>query len=113
MSKGAGSIGAALLALLLGTAALGLHACGGGGHDRDRERCETCNPADIDGDCLEECEEFCSDSETAAECDARCQRQCDQCKDELRCTSCIAGCTGTESRCAPLDETLTCEDGQF
>lgn len=113
MTKGAGCVGAVLLALILGSAALGLHACGDDGNDRDRERCEVCDPADVDGDCLEECEEFCSDSESAADCDARCQRQCDQCKDELRCAPCTAACTGATSRCAPVDETLTCDDGQF
>ena len=102
----------AILALALAlTAAIGVHACGGSGSDkRSRERCESCDPAEIDRDCVTECLRFCTASE---DCAARCDRECDRCKAELECRVCTTNCTGTIARCAPVGEPLTCDDGEF
>ncbi len=101
-----------LLALALScVVAFAVHGCGGSNDNRQRERCETCNPADIDHDCVEQCLRFCAPGE--ADCQGRCNRQCDECKSELECRTCATDCTGTTTRCAPVGEPLVCEDGTF
>ena len=108
MKKTAGlpTVLALVLALVGGIA---LHACGQD-DKRTRERCETCDPAEIDRHCVDQCKDFCAPGE---DCTARCNRECDRCRAELECRTCTSGCTGTVSRCAPVDEPLTCEDGEF
>ena len=109
MVKRLGISTAAVLVLALAIA-LGLHACGDDSNNRDRTRCEVCDPTDIDGDCVEQCQRFCSATE---DCATRCRDDCDQCRAELRCAPCVAQCTGTASRCVRVGEPITCEDGQF
>ena len=101
-----------VLAIVLALAtAIGLVACGNSDKDeRTHERCDVCDPADIDQDCVRQCREFCAAGE---DCTARCDRECDVCKAELECRACTTGCTGAVSRCAPGDAPITCEDGQF
>jgi len=100
-----------LVLVLAFASGMGIHACGSSNnHKRDRERCESCDPAQIDHDCVTECRKFCAAGE---DCDARCNRECDRCKAELECRPCSSGCTGTLARCAPAGEPLTCEDGTF
>lgn len=103
----------AVIALVLALAAgVGLHACGdnGGRDKRQREQCDTCDPAEIDSSCVRECLRFCPAGE---DCTDRCNVECDRCKADLACRPCTANCTGTVSRCATGDTPLTCEDGQF
>jgi len=101
------------LALMVALGAA-LHACGNGGGDkRQRERCDVCDPTQIDPECVKQCLPFCSPSESAAECADRCNVECDRCKAELECQACSADCTGTIGRCAPTNEVITCEDGDF
>ena len=109
MKKAAGS-SIALAVLLALAAAVALHACGSSSDRRTRERCEVCDPAQINPDCLDQCMQFCAAGE---DCATRCDRQCDRCKAELECHACTSGCTGTVSRCAPADQPLVCEDGTF
>ena len=110
MQKSAGSTIVLMLLLTL-VAALALHACGSSSSDRrTRERCEVCDPAQIDPGCVDQCKQFCVPGE---DCVARCNRECDRCKAELECHACTSGCTGTVSRCAPVDQPLVCEDGTF
>ncbi len=99
-----------VLALAL-VAAIGLHACGNNGRDkRQRERCDACDPAEIDQPCVDQCRQLCAEGE---DCTTRCTIECDRCKADLECRPCTTSCTGTVSRCAPVDTPLTCEDGQF
>ena len=109
MGRRVGSAYAVALLLALGLAIVTLHACGESRDERDKERCEVCDP-EIDRDCFNECVDFCLPGD---DCVPRCERQCDECKDDLRCVACSADCTGSEFRCAPQDETLSCADGQF
>ncbi len=99
-----------LMLLLALAAAFALHACGSSHDKRTRERCEVCDPAEIDRHCVDQCKDFCAPGE---DCVARCNRECDRCKAELECRACASGCTGSVSRCAPVDEPLVCEDGTF
>jgi len=93
----------AFLALVVIVAAAG-HGCGTNHDKRDRERCEQCDPAQIDHECVDQCVRFCVPG------DPDCA---DRCKAELECRQCTTGCTGTVARCAPADEPLVCEDGTF
>lgn len=97
---------AAMLAFTIAT-----HGCGGDDDRRDRERCDVCDPLQVDSDCVHECLRFCAEGEP--DCAGRCNRECDRCKAELECRTCTSGCTGTTARCAPADEPLVCEDGTF
>ena len=100
-----------LLALGVALAvAVGPQGCGSGHHKRDRERCEDCDPTQVDSECVDQCFRFCAPGE---DCATRCNRECDRCKAELECHACTSGCTGTVLRCAPADEPLVCEDGTF
>ena len=108
MKKTAGSTIVLMLLLALGAGAA-LHACGND-DKRTRTRCETCDPAQIDPDCVDQCKNFCAPGE---DCTARCDRECDRCRAELECRVCTTGCTGTVARCAPADEPIVCEDGTF
>ena len=104
---------AAVVALVLALAAgLALHACGdnGGRTKRQRVQCDSCDPTEIDQDCVRECLRFCP---AGQDCTDRCNVECDRCKSELECRPCSADCTGTVARCAPVDAPVTCEDGQF
>jgi hypothetical protein len=102
-----------LLLAMLALAAVGLAACGGDS-DPDEERatrlCRLCDPRPNPG-CVRECRRFCVEDE--ADCLARCERQCDECRRDLRCTACLGDCTGTATRCAPVDEAVICEDGSY
>jgi len=98
------------LALAVVLAAAG-HGCGNNDNRRDRERCEQCDPAQIDQECVQQCVRFCVPNDP--DCTARCNRQCDRCKSELECRQCTNNCTGTVARCAPVDEPLVCQDGTF
>lgn len=109
MTRDVGLRGTVLLVLMLALATLGLHGCGGNDRERDRERCDVCDPR-IDQGCRRECMRFCLAGEP---CEARCQMECDECTAELRCAPCTAGCTGAAFRCAPADERFTCGDGEF
>jgi hypothetical protein len=95
------------LALTLGG---GSWACGGGGNDRDTKVCRSCATG-INQGCLDACRDFCVAGDP--DCDARCRAQCDECRRDLVCSACRANCTGTESRCAPQNETVECKDGTF
>jgi hypothetical protein len=100
----------AFLALVVIVAAAA-HGCGSSHDKRDRERCERCDPAQIDHNCVDQCVPFCVPGDP--DCTDRCNRECDRCKAELECRQCTTGCTGTVARCAPADEPLVCEDGTF
>jgi hypothetical protein len=92
--------------------ATGIVGCGNGNDNkRTRERCEACDPAQIDHGCVDQCLRFCAPGEE--DCAGRCTRECDRCKAELECRACTSDCTGTTARCAPIGETLTCDDGIF
>ncbi|HEY2389139.1 MAG TPA: hypothetical protein VGK30_19475 [Candidatus Binatia bacterium] len=98
------------LVLAVALAAAG-HGCGSNNDKRDRERCEQCDPAQINSDCVDQCVRFCVADDP--DCTARCNSECDRCKAELACRQCTSDCTGTVARCAPVDEPLVCEDGTF
>jgi hypothetical protein len=92
--------------------ALGTHGCGSSNDNtRERQRCDSCHPAQIESGCVRACLAFCAPDDAA--CADRCNVQCDRCKADLECHTCTSDCTGTVARCAPVDEPLTCEDGIF
>ncbi len=96
------------LATLLAVA--GLSACGSDDDDRDTKVCRECHPP-VDQGCFNECRELCLAGDP--DCETRCAAQCDECRRDLVCGSCRAGCTGTAQRCAPTNEAVQCEDGTF
>ena len=101
-----------LLALGIAIAlALGSHGCGTSSDKRARQRCASCDPAQIESGCVRACLPFCVPDDP--DCIDRCNRECDRCKADLECHACVSDCTGTVARCAPADELLTCEDGVF
>lgn len=91
-------------------ATAGLVACGGGSHDRDEKVCRSCD-AGVDRDCYDQCRSFCVAGDP--DCDSRCAGQCDDCRRDLVCGTCVGDCTGSLLRCAPTNETVTCEDGTY
>jgi hypothetical protein len=95
--------------LLIG-AALVVTACGGGDHDRDDKVCRSCD-AGVDRECFDECQDLCVDDDP--NCATRCAAQCDDCRRDLVCGACVGDCTGSLLRCAPSNETVSCEDGTF
>ena len=104
--------GIRLLALTLAvTLAVATHGCGTKNDKRDRERCQSCDPAQIDPNCVQQCLPFCAAGDS--DCTDRCNRECDRCKADLECRMCTSDCTGSVARCAPVNEPLTCEDGIF
>ncbi len=100
----------AILALAIALAGA-THGCGSSKNTRERERCESCDPAQINTDCVRQCVAFCVAGDP--DCTDRCNRECDRCKAELECRACSSDCTGTVARCAPVGEPLTCDDGVF
>jgi hypothetical protein len=105
-----GVLSVGLVVVMLGLGSTVLQSCGKGNEKRTRERCEICDGRINEG-CRQECLDLCLP--TDADCEARCTRECDQCKKELSCQACASSCTGSELRCAPTDEVITCEDGNF
>jgi len=103
----AGLVAIALAAALVVAA----HGCGTSNDKRDRERCDECDPAQINHACVQQCVAFCVPGDP--DCTDRCNTQCDRCKADLACRPCTSDCTGSVARCAPVDEPLTCEDGVF
>ena len=100
-------VGFALALALAGTT---LWACGGSDGDRETRTCGSCN-AGVDQGCLDECRDFCLAGDP--DCESRCSAQCDECRRDLVCRECRAGCTGTTLRCAPQNEVVTCADGEY
>ena len=96
-----------LLAVLLGAATFS--ACGGDDGDRERKVCERCD-GHIDQGCFNECRELCGSDPN---CDTRCNAQCDECKRDLVCAPCRENCTDADLRCAPTNETVSCDEGVF
>lgn len=107
MTRGRSVIGLVLALLLAGA---GVSACGGGHTDRDEKVCRSC-VAGADHGCFNECRELCAAGDP--DCDSRCTAQCDECRRDLVCSVCRAGCSGTTLRCAPQNETVDCDDGTF
>lgn len=105
-----GVLSVGLMVVMLGLGSTVLQSCGKNKDKRTRERCEICD-GHIDKDCRRECLDLCLPDD--ADCDARCDRECDQCKKELSCQACASSCTASELRCAPTDEVISCEDGNF
>jgi hypothetical protein len=91
-------------------AGAGLLACGGGDHARDDKVCRSCD-AGVDGECYDQCRDFCVPNDP--DCATRCAAQCDDCRRDLVCGACVGDCTGSVLRCAPSNETVTCDDGTF
>ncbi len=98
------------MALATALVAAVLSACGGDNTSRDTKVCQTCN-AGLNQGCFDECRRLCLPDDP--NCDTRCAAQCDQCRRDLVCGPCRAGCTGTTLRCAPTNETVECDDGTY
>jgi hypothetical protein len=97
-------------AMLAVVAAAAVAACGDGHTSRDAKVCDRCEIG-ADPDCFRACRDLCLPDDSS--CDARCTAQCDDCRRDLVCGACVANCTGTTPRCAPSNETVTCDDGTY